>query len=441
MNFSPSWVVLSASLHSRDSLELVMDELTSLHIEPLYRKFFTLMATMYSEGLIVNPATLGRRMIEEKWSHEDSQLHAELSYGFKMSEDTLESSIQELKTNYLTENIKRIGANIAGMKSKGEELLLEVDKALDSCRGGGGKDFFSSEELIKEFRGTGPFMAYQEEKAFRSLSGDSVIEGLPTYYPSLDKLIGGLQWGKLTVIGARTSVGKTSWAIALMLNILKHQPDVPILFASLEMGKFDILEKIISEAANVPIQHIITGNTSQDERKRMMYHAQKLEKYPVTFLENFSLTVNQFRSKVKSSIKQKGTKLIFLDYLTKLKSSKQFNSNHLSVDDVSKGLQSLALETGTHIVVLSQLNRQVESREDKRPRLSDLRESGSIEEDCDTGLLLSRNPSNQSETIVEVGKNRCFGGILGSVLFSKESGIFSEKYPFTWPQKEKDKFR
>ena len=263
---------------------------------------------------------------------------------------------------------------------------------------------------------------------------DGFVTGLSTGVVGLDKITTGLHEGKLIILAARPAMGKT----ALALNIAKHvavQEHKPTVIFSLEMGAEELIERIVASEGMVPGYHLKTGNLSTDEWKRIVQAQSNLYDTPIFVDDTAGIRISEIRSKARKLSQEMGSLgIIIIDYLQLITGSKGENRQQI-VSEISRELKILAKDLRVPVIALSQLSRSVEQRQDKRPMLSDLRESGSIEQDADIVAFLyrdayyqkeqadSQEANNVTELILE--KNR--HGSLGTVklYFHKEYTKFS----------------
>ena len=263
---------------------------------------------------------------------------------------------------------------------------------------------------------------------------DGFVTGLSTGFVGLDKITTGLHEGNLIILAARPAMGKT----ALALNIAKNvavQEHKPVVIFSLEMGAEELIERIVASEGMVPGYHLKTGNLSTDEWKRLVQAQSNLYDTPIFVDDTAGIRISEIRSKArKLSQEMGGLGIIIIDYLQLITGSKGENRQQI-VSEISRELKILAKDLRVPVIALSQLSRSVEQRQDKRPMLSDLRESGSIEQDADIVAFLyreayyqkeqadSQEANNVTELILE--KNR--HGSLGTVklYFHKEYTKFS----------------
>ena len=227
------------------------------------------------------------------------------------------------------------------------------------------------------------------------------LSGLPTGYPELDELLRGLQPGEMLILAARPSMGKTALALNLAEQIaLGGQPvaggagskRTPVGVFSLEMSKNAIVQRLLSARAGVSSQALRGGHKiPDDDFRRLMMAAEDLKASPLLIDDTPNLTVLNLRARARRMVAQHGVKVIMIDYLQLMSApGAARESRQVEVSAISRGIKALARELNIPVVCLSQLNRASESREGNRPRMSDLRESGSIEQDADVIMLLHR---------------------------------------------------
>jgi replicative DNA helicase len=219
----------------------------------------------------------------------------------------------------------------------------------------------------------------------------NAITGLPTGYVDFDELLSGLQPSNLIVVGARPSMGKTAFALGMAANAAL-EAQRPVLFFSLEMGHLELTQRLLCSDARVDSQRMRNGNLAEDDWPKITRAVGKLGEAPIWIDDNPNLTVMEVRAKarrLKSRLGDLG--LIVVDYLQLMSGRGNAENRQVEVSEMSRGLKILARELETPIVAVSQLSRGLESRSDKRPMLSDLRESGSIEQDADVVAFLYRD--------------------------------------------------
>ena len=226
--------------------------------------------------------------------------------------------------------------------------------------------------------------------------------GIATGYIDLDKLLGGLHPSDLVVIAGRPSMGKTAIATNIGFNAARAFPTAPqpkdappqdgarIVFFSLEMSAEQLAMRILAEESGVPSNDIRKGEVSRDDLYRFIEASQRLATVPFSIDDTPALTIAGLRTRARRLKRTQGLDLIIIDYLQLIRGGGGNDNRVQEISEITRGLKTLAKELQVPVVALSQLSRAVEAREDKRPMLSDLRESGSIEQDADVVMFVFR---------------------------------------------------
>jgi len=232
----------------------------------------------------------------------------------------------------------------------------------------------------------------------KTKSLNSTLSGLSSGFYDLDSLTQGFQKSDLIIIAGRPSMGKTALGLNIASNIIKNSR-LPILFFSLEMSKEQIMYRLLSMETNISQMKLKSGKLSQNDWIKLNKMIKILSKLPIFIDDSFNLSMQDIRSKIKTIIFEQNTiGLIIIDYLQLMQGSNIKTENRVQeLSKITRSLKTLAREFNIPIIALSQLSRNVENRIDKRPILSDLRESGSIEQDADLVLMLHR--SNQHTSV------------------------------------------
>ncbi len=255
------------------------------------------------------------------------------------------------------------------------------------------------------------------------------ITGIPTGFTELDRLTSGLQPSDLVVIAGRPSMGKTSFA----LNIAQYagiEAQVPLVIFSLESAKEQLVERMLCSEARVNSQKLRTGFLSEEEWSRLTDAAGVLAEAPIYIDDTPNINVLELRAKARQLKAERNIKMIVVDYLQLMEGDKRMENRQQQISEISRSLKTLAKELYVPVVAISQLSRAVEQRQDKRPLLSDLRESGAIEQDADLVLSLYREyyytRKEEDEGTTEIIINKQRHGPIGKVplVFIKEYSRF-----------------
>ena len=238
--------------------------------------------------------------------------------------------------------------------------------------------------------------------------------GLMTDFYDLDEMLHGLQAGELIIVAARPSMGKTAFAMNVVESVAAKQ--VPCAVFSLEMSKQQLAQRMMCSRAGLDSQRVRKGMLRNEEYQRLAMMVTELAKFPIWVDDTPGLTIMDLRAKARRLALQKGIKLIMIDYMQLMEGTSGVESRQQQITEISRGIKGIARELNVPVICLSQLNRQSEGRDGHRPRMSDLRESGSIEQDADVVLLLHREdyyrmsepdfvPDNVAEVIIAKQRN------------------------------------
>lgn len=268
------------------------------------------------------------------------------------------------------------------------------------------------------------------ENLYESKGG---LTGLSTGFKDLDKLTAGLQPSDLILVAARPSMGKT----AFTLNIASHvalKENKPAAFFSLEMSKEQLMQRMLCAEGLVESQRLRVGDLDEQDWQKLIAAADKFSKAPLYIDDTPGISIMELRSKARRLQQEKGLSLVLIDYLQLMqgRANKNGDNRQQEISEISRSLKSLARELNVPVIALSQLSRSVESRQIKKPMLSDLRESGSLEQDADIVMFLYREDyynaetENKNITDVIVAKHRNGPVDTVQLFFHKEFTKFAD---------------
>ena len=250
--------------------------------------------------------------------------------------------------------------------------------------------------------------AYDE---IEKISSGVVGQGVKTGFKDLDALTNGFHPGNMIVLAARPAVGKSTLGLDIARYASIHKRETSVIF-SLEMSKSEITMRMLSAEARVPLNNIRSGRLNEEEWSRMARRMGEISDAPMFIDDSANLSLMEIRAKARRLKQRHDLKLIVIDYLQLMTSGKRVENRQQEVSEFSRQLKLLAKELNVPVVAISQLNRSPEQRTDKKPMLSDLRESGSIEQDADVVILLhredlydSQNRSGEADLIVAKHRN------------------------------------
>jgi replicative DNA helicase len=251
----------------------------------------------------------------------------------------------------------------------------------------------SRKNMRQDYTQIDPIVMMARDMIQKASENTGGITGVSTGYPDLDKVTAGWQASDLIIIAGRPAMGKTSFALSLAKNIAVDNRE-PVAFFSLEMNNVQLVNRLISNVCSIPGNKILNGQLSADEWDRFDKNIGHLMGAPLYVDDTPGMSVFELRTKARRLVNEKQVKLIMIDYLQLMNATgMKFNSRQEEVSTISRSLKGLAKELNIPIIALSQLSRAVEQRpgeDGKRPQLSDLRESGAIEQDADMVIFVHR---------------------------------------------------
>jgi replicative DNA helicase len=319
-----------------------------------------------------------------------------------------------------------------------QQLFYQISQSANSSAGKLVRDILSG--LKSE--STQPFLKELQERQERFLqrgSEDSGITGISTHFADLDKMLNGFNNSNLMILAARPAMGKTALALNMAENIC-FKNRLPVGIFSLEMSADQLVHRLICSHSEVESDKIKTGNLSGMEFQRIVASINEMQQHQMIIDDQPGLKITDLRARARRMKESFGVGFLVIDYLQLLSGSGSFRnqeSRQVEISEISRLLKNLARELNIPILCLSQLSRKVEERQGHRPMMSDLRESGSIEQDSDIVMFLLRREyydANDKPGMAEliVGKNR--HGAVGSVnlTFRKEIAQFANYTPIKY---------
>ena len=408
--------VLSAMLLSGEVVEeALVDLVPDDFYRPSHKVIFTAMGAMYEDATPVDRVTLVDRLTSDgKLAAAGGEDYIRELMGNTLALADWQHNAEIVRRNAMLRGIigtsNQIGAMACDAPIDTKEIIDRAESMLLSVTDRTDKSSYRSLlGLAVEAR--------DEAKEIEEAGGE--VRGAPTSFPTLDKMLMGLRDGQLVVIGARPAVGKTAFALNLALNAAVAGYTVG--FFSLEMSGKEIAQRLMCAKAMVNMTGMRTGKLSDSEMADLEAAMADLNKLDILVDDTPGTTVTEIRAKARRMIHKKEKAVIILDYLQLVNppAGKNYNGNRaVEVSEMSRGLKIMAKELGVPVIVLSQLNRSLEGRAGKRPQMSDLRESGSIEQDADIIMLLDRS-STEAEGQLE---GRPPYGITRVILAKNRSG-------------------
>ncbi|QDB98981.1 replicative DNA helicase [Mesorhizobium sp. 8] len=404
-NIEAEQALLGAMLVNNDAFYRVSDFLKASHFyEPLHRKIFEVSAELIRMGKMANPVTIKTFLPADE----------------KVGDMTVAQYLARLAAEAVTViNAADYGRAIYDLATRralitvGEDMVnIAYDAPVDMAP----RDQIEDAErrlfeLAETGRYDGGFESFTDavktavDMANAAYMRDGHLSGIATGLRDLDARMGGLQPSDLIVLAGRPGMGKTSLATNIAFNIAEayvpaQQADGTfkaanggvVGFFSLEMSSEQLATRIISEQTEIPSSKIRRGEISEHDFEKLVACSQTMQKLPLYIDQTGGISIAQLAARARRLKRQRGLDVIVIDYIQLMTgSSKRASENRVQeITEITTGLKALAKELSTPIIALSQLSRQVESRDDKRPQLSDLRESGSIEQDADVVIFVYR---------------------------------------------------
>jgi len=374
-----------------------------------HRKIFNVIVELYEKNEPVDLITLNNALKDKQWldavggtaylaalvdnvpSAANAANYARIVKEKAILRGLITTATEIIDSCYQSDN------EVDGILDKAEHGIFEISQ--NKVR----PSFAPIKDLIKE--------------SFRSIeelfNRKELITGVPTGFDKLDDLTSGLQKSELIIVAGRPSMGKTAFALSIALHAAMKE-HIPTAIFSLEMSKEQLAFRLLSSEAKVDAQRLRKGHLGETDWPKLTTAAGNLSEAPIFIDDTPDITVLEMKAKCRRLKADKGLGLIIVDYIQLMRSGSRHESREQEISDISRSLKALAKELRVPVVALSQLNRKVEDRTNRRPQMSDLRESGAIEQDADVIAFIYRdevyNPSednpNKGTAEIIVAKQR-----------------------------------
>lgn len=415
------------------SLE-VMDEITSvISADDFYRNahkdIYNSMIELYKKNINIDSVTL----IEQLQKNNKLEKVGGIAYitnlcNYVPSAKNCINYAKIVKEKSIQRKLFNAGNMITSLATESKDInqtLAEAEKImLDISKDSSGDD--SIQEPIDRMLDT--FKALEERYNNRE---EGKCLGIDTGYKDLNKILGGFQKSDFIIIGGRPAMGKTAFALNLATKI-SAKFNKPVAIFSLEMSKQQLDERLLGALACVDLQKIREGNLTDKEWEKLTQKFSILSNAPLYVNDEPYLTPQILKRRARRLKREKGIELIIIDYLQLMAGDRRTENKQQEVSEISRQLKLLARELDIPIIALSQLSRGLEARQDKRPIMSDIRESGAIEQDADLVMFLYRdeyyNENTQDKNIAEVIISKHRKGATGTVkmYYRKEFCAFAD---------------
>ena len=407
--------VIGSMIMSRDAIVEASEIITGADFyQQQYGIVFEAMIELHDEGKAVDLITLQERLKEKDLPPEISSMEF----------------VRDLLSAVPTSANVKYYAEIVAEKSMLRKLIKTTEEITNACYLGKEKTQDILEVTEKKIfdlvqnRGSEEFVPIRQvvlnaiEKIEKASRSQGSVTGIPTGFIDLDYKMSGFQPSDLILVAARPSMGKTAFVLNIAQYMAFHN-DVTAAIFSLEMSKEQLVNRLLALESKVDSQNIRTGNLEDEEWAKLIEGANIIGKSNLIIDDKPGISISELRSKCRKYKMEHSLGVIFIDYLQLMTGSGRSESRQQEISEISRSLKALARELNVPVVALSQLSRAVEQRPDHRPMLSDLRESGAIEQDADVVMFIYRddyyNKDSENKNIAEIIIAKQRNGPIGTV--------------------------
>lgn len=407
--------VIGSMIMSKDAIVEASEMITGADFyQQQYGIVFEAMVELHDEGKAVDLITLQDRLREKELPPEISSMEfvrdllsaVPTSANVKYYAEIVAEKAMLRKLIKTTEEI----SNLCYLGKEKTQDILEVTekKIFDLVQNRGSEEFVPIRQVVLN-------AIEKIEKASRTQGS---VTGIPTGFIDLDYKMSGFQPSDLILVAARPSMGKTAFVLNIAQYMAFHN-DVTTAIFSLEMSKEQLVNRLLALESKVDSQNIRTGNLEDEEWAKLIEGANIIGKSHLIIDDKPGISISELRSKCRKYKMEHNLGIIFIDYLQLMTGSGRSESRQQEISEISRSLKALARELNVPVVALSQLSRAVEQRPDHRPMLSDLRESGAIEQDADVVMFIYRddyyNKDSENKNIAEIIIAKQRNGPIGTV--------------------------
>ncbi len=359
--------------------------------DPMHQKIFSAIEKLIFSGMLANPITLKNHFENEKDDINIPEYLVKITKFSSSSRQTIEYSklIYDL---YVKRELIKISENVIDasklndLDNDGQKIIESFEKSLFDLaeKGSLNSSLVKFDEAMK----------MTIEMASNAYKNDEGIVGVPTGLTDLDDRLGGLHKSDLLIIAGRPSMGKTALATNIAYNAAKKIQDdnkkSTVAFFSLEMSSEQLSTRILAEQSRIKSNDIRRGRISEDQFDKFIETSKNISELPLYIDETPAITIAALSNRARRIKRLYGLDLVVVDYIQLMRASNFKDGRVQEISEITQGLKALAKELSVPVLALSQLSRAVEQRDDKKPQLSDLRESGSIEQDADVVMFVYR---------------------------------------------------
>ena len=384
-------VVLGALMIDKDAFSVVSELLRpESFYEPRHQKIFQAIQELNMEENPVDIMTVTNQLMKDGTLDEVGGP----SYIVDLSSHVASSAHIEYHAKILQQKYiaRQLISFTSAIETKAFDPMADVDELMQEAE----SSLFeiSQKNMRQDYTKIDPVIAQAVKIMENASSNKTGLTGIPSGFHKLDAITSGWQKSDLIIIAGRPAMGKTSFALSVAKNIaIDYQ--IPVAFFSLEMNNVQLVDRLISNVCEIEGKKVMNGQLTKEEWARLDKSVRKMMGKPLYIDETPGMSIFELRTKARRLVREKGVQLIMIDYLQLMNASgARFGNRQEEVSTISRSLKQLAKELDIPIIALSQLNRSVETRESnleaKRPQLSDLRESGAIEQDADMVMFVHR---------------------------------------------------
>ncbi len=386
--------VLGAMLLSEASISDVLDKLRADDFyKPAHRKIFDAVVALFGRGEAVDSITVGEELRRMGFLEDIGGKH----YLFDLVNSVPAASNAAYYARIVEETalLRRLIEATQEAAALAFESSEDVDDIVDRVE----QTIFNvaSKRLGDRFSHIRDLLHEHLEHVEALQMKGAAITGVPSGFVDLDNLTSGLQESNLIIVAARPSFGKTSFALNIAQQAAtEHQ--VPVAIFSLEMSKMELVQRLVCSEALIDVSKLRTGRLNDQDWSRLATAVGRLADAPIYIDDSEAVTVLEIRAKARRLKQKGGLGLVVVDYLQLMSGPRRSDNRQQEISEISRSLKILARELDVPVIAISQLNRALEARQDKRPMLADLRDSGAIEQDADVVIFIYRDEVYNSDS-------------------------------------------
>ena len=423
--------VLGAMFLSKTALEKAVESLNKdMFYLDAHKKIFEVMKNLDDKKVPIDITTVTNELEEKKLLNQIGGVaYLTEIVNVVPTAANVDQYIKIIEDKYLRRNLIEAGTEITdlGFSSPDDigEVLDEAEKKIfDVVKNRRGSEFKTIQDVL--------FKAQADLEKLSSMKNE--ITGVPTGYYDIDKLTSGFHDNELIIIAARPAMGKTAFALNMAVNMAVNAKKSVALF-NMEMGAEQLITRMLASVGQIESSKLRTGRLEHQDWKRVNEAISRLADTRIFIDDTPGLTVSEMRAKCRRlANSEDGLDIVIIDYLQLISGSARYaGQRQQEVSEISRSLKTMAMELGIPVIALAQLSRSVEGREDKRPLLSDLRESGSIEQDADIVAFLYRDDYYNKESAIDedtsksefiIAKHRNGPTATVDMIFKRNTGSF-----------------